>query len=265
LKALKAFLLLAGFACAAAAQDTPCFIQLNDVSAPTTIQFDNSNPQCTSWTMAWTSTGFSAASVQFESAPDSAGSPGTWVAFAGTVVSGLNPSTIANTGQQATVRFFGYQPWVRINFQSKTGTGTIHVIAFGFSPQPSDPSTATILLNSGGGTITDYVSDHQTAFSLSSATDVVIATGAASTTTRITKFDVAWDNAATITVRAGTGSTCGTNTVTIAGPYGNANLVALFEDYGVASALRNTVQGDDICLHFSTAVTGGGGAAYAQF
>jgi hypothetical protein len=114
-----------------AAQD--CFIQLFKVAtAPATASFDNSNPQCDNWTVMYTTQGFSAASIEFDSAPDANGTPGSFVAFAGTVVFGLNPSTIINTGTQGVIKFFGYEPWLRLNFQSKSGTGTITAVAIGY-------------------------------------------------------------------------------------------------------------------------------------
>src|SRR5262249_42529018 len=63
------------------------------------------------WTLWYKSTGFSALSLRVESAADSGGSPGTWGAFAGTIVSGVNPNT--STTQNATM-FSGFEPWVRV-------------------------------------------------------------------------------------------------------------------------------------------------------
>lgn len=74
------------------------------------------------WTLWYKSTGFSALSLRVESAPDVSGSPGTWVAYAGTIASGVNPNT-AITNNQTT--FTGFEPWVRVILTSKTGTGTV--------------------------------------------------------------------------------------------------------------------------------------------
>lgn len=73
------------------------------------------------WRITYKSTGFSALSLVVQSAPDSSGSPGTWVTFVGSVV-GVNPNTATD---QATTDLAGFNPWVRVMLTSKTGTGTI--------------------------------------------------------------------------------------------------------------------------------------------
>lgn len=129
------------------------------------------------------------------------------------------------------------------------------------------PSMTPLLVNETlwNGTSWDnsFVSINQALISVSATTDVVIVAGSGSLTTRITKFDIGWDTTADISITQGTGTKCATSTVTLAGPY--KNFTALFEDYTAVSALRNTVAGRDICLHFSTAVTGGGQVFYAQY
>jgi hypothetical protein len=106
----------------------------------------------------------------------------------------------------------------------------------------------------------------QAAVSISSGTDVVVVTGTSSKKTHITKLDLSWDNSAIVTIREGTtvSTPCDTTTVALSGGYNN--LVALFEDYGSDfAALTTTVNADDICLHFSTSVTGGGQVFYSVF
>ena len=74
------------------------------------------------WTLTYKSTGFSALSLRVESAPDNGGVPGTWGAFSGTLVNGVNPNTSTT---QASTQLSGFVPWIRVALSSKTGTGVI--------------------------------------------------------------------------------------------------------------------------------------------
>jgi hypothetical protein len=120
LKTLKAFFLIAVPVFAGSDCDGSFTLD----ATHTTIQFNNQTRACVNWQVSYFSSGFSAVSVQFESAPNGANSsvPGTWVAFAGTVISGSNPATAAT---QNTSVFSGSFPWVRVRLVSSTGTGQI--------------------------------------------------------------------------------------------------------------------------------------------
>lgn len=108
-----------------------------------------------------------------------------------------------------------------------------------------------------------FVATLNNAVTITAATDVIVVPLASSITSRMTKLFITWDNMADVTIRQGTGSTCGTNTVALTGAF--KSMTGLFLDYNTDSALRTTVAARDICLHFSTSVTGGGQAIYAQF
>lgn len=105
----------------------------------------------------------------------------------------------------------------------------------------------------------------QAASSVAAGTDVVIATGTAAKITRLVHFDFIWDTSAAVTIRQGSGTTCGTSTATIAGPYPAGATIGLVMDYSTGGALTTTATGLDICLHFGASVTGGGFAKYQQF
>lgn len=92
------------------------------------------------WRFNYKSTGFTALSVEVQSAPDNAGAPGTWVPFAGTVT-GSNPNTATT---QASSDFVGFYPWVRVFLTSKTGTGTITGQLYGCRQPGCSISGATI-------------------------------------------------------------------------------------------------------------------------
>jgi hypothetical protein len=127
--------------------------------------------------------------------------------------------------------------------------------------------TPCIIGGNGNGTGTAMPFGVSTAsVSLSAGTDVVLVSGVSGKTTRITKFDVSWDNSAAVTIREGTTSStpCDTSTTALSGAYNN--LVALFEDYASDfSPLITTAMDLDLCLHFSTSVTGGGQVFYSQY
>lgn len=80
------------------------------------------------WHILYFSTGFGALSLVVQSAPDNAGAPGTWVTFAGTVVSGVNPNTSITS---ADTRLNGYFPWNRVQLASATGVGSIQGVLYG--------------------------------------------------------------------------------------------------------------------------------------
>jgi hypothetical protein len=86
-------------------------------------------PGCVTWTIVYYSTGFSVLSLRLDSAPDSSGVAGTWGAFSGTLLSGINPNTAIT---QAFTTVTGYNPWVSVDLVSKTGTGTIRGVAYGW-------------------------------------------------------------------------------------------------------------------------------------
>ncbi len=115
-----------------------CAIPINMVTTGVTVSFDNRFKGCISWTMTYDSQGFSALSIAVQSAPDAGGTPGTWVTFAGTILAGVNPNT--STTQAAT--FFGtlaatdFQPWVRANLTSITGSGSVTGWLYGYRTGP---------------------------------------------------------------------------------------------------------------------------------
>jgi hypothetical protein len=100
-----------------------------------------SEPGCVTWTMVYYVSGFSAISVRLESAPDSSGSAGTWVAFAGTTIFGVNPGI---TTTQNFYSAYGYNPWVSVNLTSVTGTGNVKGTAYGWKLGGFLPVSATI-------------------------------------------------------------------------------------------------------------------------
>lgn len=128
-------------------------------SATSTSAIPNSFVRCSFWTLSYISNGFSAESVELQSAPDLNGAPDTFVTFAGTLLTGSNPAT-STTQAQAT--FSGFYPWLRIKVNSATGSGSIRAQLYGYQTSGG---------GGGGGSGTQ-------AFQTNSVVTVAAATGA---------------------------------------------------------------------------------------
>jgi len=127
-----------------------CTSQFSTVPAiGTSAVIDNRVKMCSLWVVTYNSTGFSALSIQLDTANDVSGSAGTFALSTGTVLEGANPSTAVNCQTTSNCQFIinGYAPWVRLNFTSKTGTGTLTALAFGTTA----PSPVTTITPGGGG------------------------------------------------------------------------------------------------------------------
>jgi hypothetical protein len=92
--------------------------------------YDNRTNGCIVWQVTSNNSGFSAINLVLQSAPNNAGVPGTWVTYAGaTAIAGANPITSTT---QTYFTLVGYNPWVRINLSSKTGSGVVSGSALGW-------------------------------------------------------------------------------------------------------------------------------------
>lgn len=274
-----------------------CVVFLNNlttaVSVPSGNGFDNRFVGCDSWTLQYQSSGFTGLTLTFQSSVGSvtATSFGT---YTGTVVTGAAAMT-STTGQISTfANGTVVTPWVRVNLSGLTGTGTVNGVLYGYKTGYSSgngggggsacpgtvgtpcvvvgPATAgaaiagaPVMQGLSDGTNAQYgfVCNTSAAVSISSATDVVIVTGVAAKSVRICHLDFSSDTTAAVTIRQGTGTTCGTNQVALSGAY--QNILGLAEDYTPLAPLTTTVAARDVCLHFSTNVTAGGTVIYAIF
>jgi hypothetical protein len=125
-----------------------CQIGINATGAVFSNIYDNRFDGCVNWTMFYTSTGFSALSIQIEQAPDSSEQPGSWVVWPATQVgTGTHPMT-AITNQAISVQ--GFAPWVRWNITSVTGTGKIKGMLLGWKANtPNDVNALPGTFSSG--------------------------------------------------------------------------------------------------------------------
>lgn len=107
--------------------------------------FDNRQSGCTNWDITYTSTGYTGITLAVESAPTSdntaPGTAGTWVTFAGTVVTGINPNTAIT---QAETTLTGYFPWIRIHLTASAtlSVGNIVGVMIGTTPISASGGTA---------------------------------------------------------------------------------------------------------------------------
>lgn len=126
-----------------------CVIGFSFTAAGRSTTFQNISPAgvptkgCTSWTLIYSSTGFASLSIEIDSAPDAGASPGvspgSWTVWpAGQVAAGqVLPSTSTTS---AGITAFGFFPWVSVNLNSVTGTGTVSGFLYGWQTQGSQES-----------------------------------------------------------------------------------------------------------------------------
>lgn len=121
----------------------PCMINGSFSASGTSIVLDNRRTGCYQWRVTYSNAGFSALSIQLESAPDNGGSPGSWSAFTGSTVvtDGTNPSTSITF---ATIGIHSTASFVRLNLSSATGSGVISYQVWGAN------STSVASLGAGG-------------------------------------------------------------------------------------------------------------------
>ena len=114
-----------------------CSITLTVTAAGSSVPFDNRRIGCTTWHMAYMSTGFTAVSIQMDFSADNAGAPAAWTIWPAGDVAGTLPLTQATWPAgitEAQITVYKYHPWVRVTLNSKTGTGTVRALAYGYKP-----------------------------------------------------------------------------------------------------------------------------------
>lgn len=240
-----------------------CFIQFNaKATAGVSASFDNRNLGCVDWTIVYTTQGFATISFEFDSAPDSNGTPGAFVAFAGTLVSGTNPST---TTGQSLMQFSGYFPWLRLNLASKTGTGTITANAFGFRPIAFNTVKSQQNITQIGGlnvfACTGSGTTAQAIINLSSSGNTQIIPASGSNRTQICHISISFASAVDFKLTSGTGSNCGSGTADVTGLYKNTVAPAL--DFSPFSPLVSPAS-QAVCANISANVVGGGIVIFTQ-
>jgi len=97
------------------------------------VGYDNRQTNCTTWTLMYAAdSGLSAISIELDQAPSNGDVPGSWTTWANPAPGTVQPLSTASVGSGS---FFGYQPWVSVNFNSVTGTGRLYGRILGWKPQ----------------------------------------------------------------------------------------------------------------------------------
>lgn len=229
-----------------------------------TSGYHNTNG-CVSWTVTYYSTGFTALSLRLESAPDSSGSAGTWVAFSGTIVAGINPNT-ATTSAYSVIN--GMNPWVSLNLVSKTGTGTITAYVYGCRSL----TCASVVAAGAAANVTvvgplplpvlpSPYCDKQALFNLAGSGDTQIVAASGAAVISVCHISLSTVGAEDIKLTEGTGANCVTGNANVTGLYKNVTALAL--DFG-ATAPVVTAAGSALCLNQSAVQAAGGIVVYRQ-
>jgi hypothetical protein len=233
-----------------------CSIFFSLSTAGASVSYDNRTKGCTTWTVAYNSYGFSALSLVLQSAPNTSSGAGTFVTFAGTVMSGSNPSTDTARGQ---VEASGYYPYVRMNLASATGTGLVTGTLYGFKTQ----AVLSGSVYTGIGYETPFVCTNSAAISLSASGNTQIIALSGSTAIRVCHISLAMASTVDLKLVRGTGTNCGTGSADMTGVYKSVGSLAL--DFPAASGGLRVTAGNALCVNLGSAVTGGGLVVYAQY
>jgi hypothetical protein len=105
--------------------------------AASSRNFDNRTLKCVQWTLDYWAAGIkSPFSMWVEGAPDSGGSPGTFVALQATTGDNPTSSILSPTRVQFTTSDYG---WLRVRIETFTGTGTVDFTLQAPAPAPPVP------------------------------------------------------------------------------------------------------------------------------
>lgn len=111
---------------------------------------------CTAWTLIYTSTGFTQASLQFE---ESTAPTGPWTSWPGQVLYGQVPFVVTSSNKTGYINLLGTYNYVRLTMPFLTGVGTVYVQLYGWvNPAnvgsivnyPSQGGSATPIGSAGG-------------------------------------------------------------------------------------------------------------------
>jgi hypothetical protein len=220
-------------------------------ASPTSVVFDNRQAACTSWTITYLNVSgtFAALSLLVQDSADV--TPRVWVAFAGALISGVNPN-IALT--QATTTFFGYVPWIRVN-ATVVGAGTITGRLYGFRQ-----NSVTLFANAITVTSSGYVGcTSSLPFTLAGAGYTQIVPLVAGQVIQVCHIDWATAAAEDFYLGYGTGVNCAGGPAALTGTYPNI-LTAALDLFG--SVITPAAQA--LCLHQSVAQATGGLVTFSQ-
>lgn len=246
-------------------QRPDCFLPLgliSTVSAGASVgPFDNRTTGCNTWVLDYSATGFSALSLLVQTASNSTSPPVAWATF--TATTGANPNTTITQNTTTFGSSASFFPWVRVQLTSKTGTGSISGVLYGWKTPPL--ASVSIAANSsvnvsqlGGVSVSDC--DQQALFNLSGSGNTQIIAASGTTTIRICHISFSTTAAEDVKLVRGTGANCVTGPTDVTGLYKGVVSMALdFEPWG---PLKGAASGA-ICLNQSAVQALGGLVVYA--
>jgi hypothetical protein len=266
-----ALLLFATLACAQQGPLVPdCFmtVSVTTTTPANSANFDNgigtARPGlgCIDWTVVYfATTTVATLTVELDSANDTAGAPGAFGAFGGTVINGTNPNTTLNEG---SAQVTGYFPWLRLRISGVTGTGiVVNAFAFGYRPiafflQKTATTNANITQVGGIGV---FACGSPAVITLAASGNTQIIAHSGTNRTFICFIQVSWASGLDVQLQSGTGGTCGAGTANVTGLMKN---VATWTASPGAFAPIVIAAGQDVCINDSTTAAGGGLAIYTQ-
>jgi len=257
-----------------------CLVFFDFTANASSASFDNRFIGCKTWYVAYTSTGFPALTLTFQSAPDASGAPGAWVAFGGAVVEGVNPNV--NVAQASTI-MYGYYPWQRITLTGAVaGAGRrIRGTFYGYRQTPVAsiifPPAATVTADQGtaaaaAGRWPVYLSDGtnpvdcplSAAFNFAPASIIasnVVLPVIPGLSIHVCSLSLSNSGASDITLVQGTGVACAGTPAPISGAY--RNVLSMLLPFGVQPLRLTTAWG--LCINASAAVNIGGLVTYGTY
>lgn len=277
-----------------------CLIFYDFAADASSASFDNRFIGCKTWYVAYTSTGFPALTLTLEDAPDNSGLPGAFVAFAGTLIEGVNPNVAVTN---ASTIMYGYYPWVRVTLTgSVAGAGRrLRGTFYGYRQTPVAtvilPPAVTVTANQGApntdpnrwpfylsdgvnpqGTATNPLSsssylwdginwvvqpacNSRAPITIAGAGTIQLVGGQAALKIRVCHVSMSFSGATDVTLVEGTGINCAGTPANITGAY--TNILGLALDLGDRNLVSST-PAFSICATVSAAVTGGGFIVYTK-
>jgi hypothetical protein len=213
-------------------------------------QLDNRQVGCTTWTVAYTSSVYTALTLTVQDAPDAAGAPGAWAAFAGAVLSGVNPN-VALT--QAATSLSGYYPWMRVRLTGGVAAGTIRGVLYGYK----EHTTQVIM---GGAVGVPVFCPLRAVLTVAGPATTQIVALAAGQSIRVCHISMSLTGPSAVTLLESTKAACGA-TAAITGSY--ANITAMALDFGLSPLTLTAATA--LCVNVAAAVNAGGLVSYAIF
>jgi hypothetical protein len=268
------------------AQTHACFQSFHFTGTGFVQMADNLQTLCNNFTISYSSRGFSVVSLVVQDAPDNGNTPGTFVTYAGTVNTGINPNTSIVA---ASSTFTGFFRWIGVNLATATGTGSIDGAIYGDQVAPTaggssgssgcpnpcpvigptavgSPSAnppVQISENDGNGNlIIPILPTLSATVSLTASGLTQIVALSAAKSIRIGHLSAAFASGVDFQLEYGTGSNCAGGTTALTGVYKNI-LTYAYDDPPGAPLL--VPAGNALCVNLGTSVTGGGLIQYGLF